>query len=324
MWTNGQTRVTYSRQRTHIETMAFFGLGSQQFRFLLLLPLLLPILGFWWNGVYAFVPFMKTGIRARSSRLVVKAGGANPDDDDGNNQNDGSSKMDPSRRNLLINTVAAGLLAASGVASYSLFQTTVYTPSDFKRLPQTQFIAALGDPMASQGQIGGASEDGGGGGGGDWGIWKIDPGPRGVWLRDYESSLKATGGKAPAGWTFDPSNWWLEEHGLIMEAPKFPLAPGRYLVTGGRMVTTGLTITGDGRWKLDQGTLYDVTHLPCRSARYRPLSAAASQNDDERKSGTPLAANPRDFPVTPGAKMPSVPGTSKQDYAVLFVVGKAT
>lgn len=64
---------------------------------------------------------------------------------------------------------------------------------------------------------------------------------------------------APAGWTFDKNNWWLEEHGLIMESPYFPLPPGRYLVTGGRLVTTGLTITEDGRWKLDEGTLYDVS-----------------------------------------------------------------
>jgi len=29
--------------------------------------------------------------------------------------------------------------------------------------------------------------------------------------------LEKSGGKAPAGWSFDKSNWWLEEHGLIME-----------------------------------------------------------------------------------------------------------
>jgi hypothetical protein len=56
--------------------------------------------------------------------------------------------------------------------------------------------------------------------------------------------------------------------------------------------------------------LYDVTHLPCRAARYY--------------GSAPRAANPRDFPVTPGAKMPAVPGvTSQQDYAVLFLVGRA-
>lgn len=98
-----------------------------------------------------------------------------------------------------------------------------------------------------------------------------------------------------------------------MEAPKFPVPPGRYLVTGGRMVTTGLTIGKDGSWKLDEGKLYDVTHLPCRSARYTPNAA----------NGSPYTAQQSDFPVTPGAEMPKVEGCDKQDYAVLFLVGKA-
>jgi hypothetical protein len=34
----------------------------------------------------------------------------------------------------------------------------------------------------------------------------------------------------------------LEEHGLIMEKPAFPLPPGHYLGTGNRDVTTVLTI----------------------------------------------------------------------------------
>jgi len=97
-----------------------------------------------------------------------------------------------------------------------------------------------------------------------------------------------------------------------MESPQFPMPPGRYLVTGGRMVTTGLTIEKDGSWKLDEGKLYDVTHLPCRSARYRPT-----------EGGGPKTADLRDFPVAPGAEMPKVAGCDKQDYAVLFLVGKA-
>jgi hypothetical protein len=214
------------------------------------------------------------------------------------------------RRDFVYNAVGAGLIAASGVASYSLFQTNVKTPSGIQRLPRTQFIAALGDPKASEGMI---AEDG------SWGLWPVDPGPRGVWLRDYKNDIlqSETKYRAPAGWTFDPNNWWLEEHGLIMEAPDFPLREGKYLVTGGRMVTTTLTVEKGGKWKLDEGTLYDVTHLPCRSARYQPISGG----DDG--SGSPVTANPRDFPVTPGAIMPSVPGAKQQDYAVLFVVGKA-
>ena len=40
----------------------------------------------------------------------------------------------------------------------------------FKRIP-TQFIAALVEPGASSGT--GAEK---------WGVWEVDPGPRGVWL----------------------------------------------------------------------------------------------------------------------------------------------
>lgn len=229
----------------------------------------------------------------------------NNDDDDETYVEGDQDEASIARRDFLYNAVGAGLLAASGVASYSLFKTEVYTPSGMQRLPRTQFIAALGDPTASEGFI---AENG------SWGLWPVDPGPRGVWLKDYKNDILQSDFVAPAGWTFDPSNWWLEEHGLIMEAPDFPLKEGKYLVTGGRMVTTTLTVEKGGKWKLEEGTLYDVTHLPCRSARYQPV---------ENGTGSPTAANPKDFPVTPGAIMPSVPGTIQQDYAVLFVVGKA-
>ena len=49
-----------------------------------------------------------------------------------------------------------------------------------------------------------------------------------------------------------------------------------------------LTVTEDGSWKLEKGTLYDVTHLPCRAARYC--------------GGSPANADLSDFPVTPGAE----------------------
>ena len=78
-------------------------------------------------------------------------------------------------------------------------------------------------------------------------------------------------------------------------------------MTGDREVTTTLTIDATGAWKLDEGSLYDVTHLPCRSARYR--------------GGSPAEATLSDFPVTPGAEMPPIGRSSKQDYAVVFVVG---
>mmetsp|Transcript_8927 Transcript_8927/g.10432 ORF Transcript_8927/g.10432 Transcript_8927/m.10432 type:complete len:260 (+) Transcript_8927:93-872(+) len=206
----------------------------------------------------------------------------------------------------------------------------IYTPpppssSGMQRLARTQFIAALGDPSASSGivpvdQKSGVSS---------WGLWPVDPGPRGVMLQDYQQEIVQRHNIAPSGWKFDPQNWWLEEHGLIMEPPDpFPLQEGKYLVTGGRTVTTTLIISQESnkdgtvttKWKLEEGTLYDITHLPCRSARYQPIVAGG---DDEDGPGSPGAANPKDFPVTPGAIMPSVPGTTQQDYAVIFVVGKA-
>lgn len=181
----------------------------------------------------------------------------------------------------------------------------IYAPPGFKRIFPTQFIAALDDPAAHSGNS--AKK---------WGIWEQDPGPRGVFLKKYQQDIVNRNGIAPAGWIFNPNDWWLEEHGLIMESPTFPLNPGRYLVTGGRSVTTGLTIDNDGNWKLDdeKATLYDVTHLPCRSARYSPIGSGSN-------AGSPLTANQKDFPVKPGAEMPKVDGCNKQDYAVLFVIG---
>jgi hypothetical protein len=124
---------------------------------------------------------------------------------------------------------------------------------------------------------------------------------------------------APARWEFDNTDWWLEEHGVIMESPQFPLPPGRYLVTGGRGVTTVLTVrppdeVGDSRWDLgDDVTLHDVTHLACRSARYRPATGQGSCS--------PSNAQEAAFPVKPGETMPPVVGCTKQDYSVLFVIG---
>jgi len=176
----------------------------------------------------------------------------------------------------------------------------------FPRIP-TQFIAALGNPGATSGN-----------GAESWGLWPLDPGPRGVELNRYQR-LKDAGGVAPARWKFDDTNWWLEEHGLIMEQPTVPLPPGKYLVTGARAVTAVLTIhpadrNDDRRWELDKGaTLYDVTHLACRSARYTPAAVGVSCS--------PANAQKTAFPVAPGGAMPPVEGCMKQDYAVLIVIG---
>jgi hypothetical protein len=170
-----------------------------------------------------------------------------------------------------------------------------------------QYIAALGDRTARAGDD---AER--------WGFWALDPGPRGVWSKDY-AALLAKGGKAPAGWQYDPAAWWLEEHGLIMEAPSFPLPPGDYVVTGGREATAVLTIEaadaeGRRRWHLSDGaTLYDVTHLGCRAAVYTAKAGAACTPDK-----TPQGV----FPMEPGRAMPAVEGCETQDYQVLIVIGR--
>ena len=71
---------------------------------------------------------------------------------------------------------------------------------------------------------------------------------------------------------------------------------------------------GAQRWELENGaTLYDVTHLRCRSARYTPATSG--------NSCTPAKARASEFPVAPGAEMPPVESCNKQDYAVLIVIG---
>jgi hypothetical protein len=172
---------------------------------------------------------------------------------------------------------------------------------------ETQYIAALGDPGATSGTD---AET--------WGFWEVDPGPRGVWSTEFVE-LMAHGGKAPAGWQFDPASWWLEEHGLIMEAPTFPLPPGKYVVTGGREVTSVLTVAapdaeGHQAWSLvDGATIYDVTHLRCRAAVY---TARAGESCTPDKTPTHV------FPMDPGRQMPAVEGCEKQDYQVLIVIGR--
>jgi hypothetical protein len=195
-----------------------------------------------------------------------------------------------------------GGLIALGVA------TSASVAATFAPVP-IQFLAALGDPGAKSGT-----------GAETWGLWTLDPGPRGVRLDNLEQLL-ANGGVAPAKWTFDQKDWWLEEHGLIMEQPVFGIAAGQYLVTGDRTVQTTLTVypkdaAGHQRWELADGaTLYDVTHLRCRSARYTPRAGGSSCS--------PSTVLPSDFPIGQGAAMPMVGGCDKQDYAVLFIVGIA-
>jgi hypothetical protein len=223
------------------------------------------------------------------------------------------SKLGAFREKALSLRLANHILAAmvSLIMMAALGQPAQATGEDqtkFKRIP-TQFIAALGDPDATSGS-----------GAQSWGLWRKDPGPRGVRLGSYEK-LVAAGGVAPAQWKFDNTDWWLEENGLIMETPDFPLPPGKYIVTGNREVATALTVhptdkDGERRWELAKGVnLHDVTHLACRSARYTP---ATGDN-----SCSPARAQESAFRVAPGAEMPVVDGCNKQDYAVLFVIAVA-
>ena len=201
-------------------------------------------------------------------------------------------------------------ITAVSLVTIVVVAQTLYAASGgqtkFRRI-STQYIAALGNPDASSGN--GAQL---------WGLWPLDPGPRGVKLTHYQR-LKDAGGVAPARWKFDDRDWWLEEHGLIMEQPTFPLPPRNSVVPGARTVTAVLTIhpadsRGDRRWELDQGaTLYDVTHLACRSARYIPAAVGGSCS--------PANAKQAAFPVAPGGAMPPVEGCTKQDYAVFIVIG---
>jgi hypothetical protein len=207
--------------------------------------------------------------------------------------------MTQNRRELLTSLMALPMVAVATPAR------AIDTPN-FRPIA-TQFLAALAPPEAKSGM-----------GAETWGLWAVDPGPRGVRLSALED-LKANGNVAPAGWTFDPANWWLEEHGLIMEQPTPNVPAGRYLVTGDRTVQTVLTIhpkdaNGKQAWELADGaTLYDVTHLRCRAARYT-LSAGSD-------ACTPGMVDPNRFPMPLGEQMPLIKGCDTLDHAVLFIVG---
>ena len=80
-----------------------------------------------------------------------------------------------------------GILVAS-ITSPVLSQTKI-------RRIQTQYIATL----APAGATSGIDAE-------TWGIWTVDPGPIGVWLRFYQTLRKA-GNIAPSGWRFNVDDW---------------------------------------------------------------------------------------------------------------------
>lgn len=252
----------------------------------------------------AFVPSSPTS-RAISNHKAARRPStsvisASPSGNDGTDEGVATNSNDPSLASNVRRALLASSLAALSYNAVTLGATALGPlPAGYERVSPLQFIAALGDPDASSG--GGAER---------WGLWPTDPGPRGLRLREYE---RIESGDASAPSWLDAGDFFLDENAIIMPQPEFPLPPGKYLVTGARAVTTGLTIDEKGNWKLDSGKLYDVTHLPCRAARYRPANG---------ENGSPSAVRRSDFPVVPGGVMPNVPGTEKEIYSVLFIVGK--
>ena len=191
-------------------------------------------------------------------------------------------------------------------ALVSTIGSPLFAQTKVRRI-QTQYIAAL----ASEGATSGSGAE-------TWGIWKVDPGPIGVWLRFYQALQKA-GNIAPAGWRFDIDDWWLDENGLIMKAPEFPIPAGQYYVTNGEEHVSLLTVEspdskGKQAWSLSDGkTISNVTHGPCRSARYTPTGVS--------ETCSPKYVDLSAFPLKPGEAPPQVNGCDKKSYSVLIVFG---
>ena len=202
--------------------------------------------------------------------------------------------MSPITRRAWLASASAALLATPALAKPKF------------RAVRPQFIAALAPPDATSGT-----------GAETWGYWRKDPGPIGVRLRQFAKLERL--GFGPAGWRFDADDWWLDENGLIMKAPDFPLPPGEYLVTNGETNVSTLAIaapdaTGAQGWTLSDGlTAADVTHGPCRSARYTPTGASGTCS--------PAKADQSVFPLPLGDSPPMVPGCERQEYAVFIVIG---
>jgi len=246
-----------------------------------------------------------------STSFILSASSPPSENEDDNNDDDTdtTSLASKTRRTLIDLSLAATAAALTySVMSLGAPALALLKNPEYEQVSPLQFVAALGNPEASSGT--GAEQ---------WGLWPTDPGPRGMRLREY---AQIQSGDATAPSWLNSQDFFLDENAIIMPPPHFPLPAGKYLVTGARSVTTGLTIDTEGRWQLDEdaggATLYDVTHLPCRAARYTPAAAGTTG----ATNGSPSTVRKSDFPVKPGGLMPDVPGTQKQDYAVLFIIGK--
>ncbi len=165
----------------------------------------------------------------------------------------------------LVPSVSRRLLAMGSLMLAAGLQQPVHASgvdlSKFRRI-EPQYIAALGDPGATSGS-----------GAQSWGLWSQDPGPRGCKLDRYDQ-LKAAGGVAPSQWKFDAADWWLEEHGLIMEKPTFPLPPGKYLVTG-FSPRTRTAISGGNSPTARPSTMSPISDAAPHATRRRRLTTRA-------------------------------------------------
>ena len=94
----------------------------------------------------------------------------------------------------------------------------------------------------------------------------------------------------------------------LVEAPDFPLTPGRYLVTSSWLNTTVLVQSKSGHWSLENGTVFNVTHLP--------------DTDQMRDKGAQQQQIHPIFLWNLDQKMPAVQGCVKKGYAVIFVIGR--
>jgi len=118
-------------------------------------------------------------------------------------------------------------------------------------------------------------------------------------------------------------------HATLLEMPDgYKAIPTQFIAalgnpeanSGKREITTTLKVhakasDGTQRWELgDDAALIDVTHMPCRSARYTPLN-------DSEPNCSPANADLSQWKVSPGSPMPEIMGCHKQDYAVLIVIG---
>lgn len=94
---------------------------------------------------------------------------------------------------------------------------------------------------------------------------------------------------------------------------------GEYHVTTGEELISLLTVEepdleGKQAWSLsDDKTIANVTHGPCRSARYNTESATGTCS--------PADADRDVFPLKPGESPPPISGCNRQNYAVLIVFG---